>query len=175
MQQKDLRLSGTRQKWFREAFFQAFPRLVWEKGLDVYADVIETLSREGVPHRSIIVGEGPAREMLEKRLPGTIFAGYRKGEDLSAAHASSDIFLFPSETETFGNVTLEAMASGVPTVCADALGSSALVDSGVTGYLAPTADSVAFTDYVRETPSAIWLYEPVNNAIRLGTVAVPTS
>ena len=124
-------------------------RLVWEKGLDVYADVIETLSREGVPHRSIIIGDGPARSILEKRLPGTVFAGYRRGEELSAAYASSDVFLFPSETETFGNVTLEAMASGVATVCADALGSSALVRHGKTGFLAEPGNSAAFTDHVR--------------------------
>ena len=68
--------------------------------------VIENLSREGIPHRSMIIGDGPAKTTLEKRLPGTIFAGYRRGEDLSAAYASSDIFLFPSDTETFGNVTL---------------------------------------------------------------------
>ncbi|TDI75881.1 MAG: glycosyltransferase family 1 protein [Bacteroidetes bacterium] len=133
-----------------EVLISFVSRLVWEKGLDVFADVIETLSREGVPHRSIIVGDGPASELLEKRLPGTIFAGYRRGEDLSAAYASSDIFLFPSETETFGNVTLEAMASGVPTVCADALGSRSLVNSGITGYLAPPADSVSFTNHVRD-------------------------
>ena len=132
-----------------EVLISFVSRLVWEKGLDVFADVIETLSREGIPHRSMIVGDGPAREVLEKRLPGTIFAGYRRGEELSAAHASSDVFLFPSDTETFGNVTLEAMASGVPTVCADALGSRTLVDSGKTGFLAPPADSVAFTDHVR--------------------------
>lgn len=125
-------------------------RLVWEKGLDIYADVIGNLSREGIPHRSIIIGDGPARKTLEKRLPGTIFAGYRRGEDLSAAYASSDVFLFPSDTETFGNVTLEAMASGVPTVCADAFGSRALVSSGKTGYLAPPGNAAVFTDYVRE-------------------------
>ncbi len=132
-------------------------RLVWEKGLDIFADVIENLSREGIPHRSIIIGDGPAKTILEKRLPGTIFAGYRRGEDLSAAYASSDIFLFPSDTETFGNVTLEAMASGVPTVCADAFGSRALVVNGKTGYLAPPGDSAVFTDRVRELVSNIGL------------------
>lgn len=125
-------------------------RLVWEKGLGVFADVIERLSREGIPHRSIIIGDGPARKSLEERLPGTIFAGFRRGEELSAAYASSDVFLFPSETETFGNVTLEAMASGVPTVCADALGSRALVETGKTGYLLPPGDSNVFTSHVRE-------------------------
>ncbi|NNF03332.1 MAG: glycosyltransferase, partial [Rhodothermales bacterium] len=62
----------------------------------------------------------------------------------SAAYASSDIFLFPSETETFGNVTLEAMASGLPTVCADATGSKSLVRHDETGYLVPPGDERAF-------------------------------
>ncbi len=125
-------------------------RLVWEKGLDVFASVIESLSQDGIPHRSVIVGDGPARSAMEERLPGSIFIGYRTGEDLAKAYASSDVFLFPSETETFGNVTLEAMASGLPTVCADATGSNALVLTGNTGYLAPPQDASSFTRHVKE-------------------------
>jgi len=124
-------------------------RLVWEKGLDVYADVIERLERHGVPHRSLIVGDGPAREELEERLPETIFTGYLDGSDLSRAYASSDVFLFPSDTETFGNVTLEAMASGLPTVCANAVGSRDLVDPGTTGVLCEPGNTDTFTDAVR--------------------------
>ena len=125
-------------------------RLVWEKGLDVFATVIESLSRDGIPHRSVIVGDGPVRSVLEERLPGSIFIGFRTGDELARAYASSDVFLFPSETETFGNVTLEAMASGLPTVCADATGSNALVVTGQTGYLAPPQDPAAFTRHVKE-------------------------
>lgn len=125
-------------------------RLVWEKGLGVFADVIESLSRDGIPHRSVIVGDGPARHVLEERLPGTIFVGFKRGEELATAYASSDIFLFPSDTETFGNVTLEAMASGLPTVCADASGSDALVLPGKTGYLVPPGESQQFAVYLRE-------------------------
>ena len=123
-------------------------RLVWEKGLNVFADVIEGLEARGIPHRSLVVGDGPAREGLEARLKHTVFTGYLGGDALARAYASSDVFLFPSDTETFGNVTLEAMASGLPTVCADATGSNALVDHGVTGYLAPAGDAPAFLDYV---------------------------
>lgn len=123
-------------------------RLVWEKGLDVYADVIDRLEAQGIPHRSLIVGDGPVRDELEARLPRTIFTGHLSGHDLARAYASSDLFLFPSDTETFGNVTLEAMASGVPTVCADATGSNALVDDGTTGLLAPAGDTEAFYDAV---------------------------
>jgi len=123
-------------------------RLVWEKGLDVFADVIEALRRRNVPHRSLIVGDGPVRDDLEARLPNAIFTGYLEGDALSRAYASSDVFLFPSDTETFGNVTLEAMASGLPTVCADAVGSRDLVDDGTTGVLCPPGDASAFTDAV---------------------------
>lgn len=131
-----------------EAVVAFVSRLVWEKGLDVYADVIERLERQGVFHRSLIVGDGPAREELESRLPNTIFTGFLEGTELARAYAASDIFLFPSDTETFGNVTLEAMASGLPTVCADAAGSRDLVEDGTTGRLCPPGNVEAFTDAV---------------------------
>lgn len=119
-------------------------RLVLEKGLGIYADVIEGLQAKGYPVRSLIVGDGPARAEIEVRLPKAIFTGYLGGHDLARAYASSDVFLFPSETETFGNVTLEAMASGLPAVCADATGSDALVAHGTTGYLAEPRNSADF-------------------------------
>ncbi len=122
-------------------------RLVWEKGLEVYAKVLEGLRARGIRHRSLIVGDGPIRETLEARLPDTIFTGYLSGGDLARTYASTDVFLFPSATETFGNVTLEAMASGMPAVCADAPGSNSLVAHGETGYLAPTDDADAFLEY----------------------------
>jgi glycosyltransferase involved in cell wall biosynthesis len=125
-------------------------RLVWEKGLDVYADVIERLEQQNVPHRSLVVGDGPAREELEDRLSNTVFTGYLDGDALSRAYASSDVFLFPSDTETFGNVTLEAMASGLPTVCANAAGSRDLVSPETTGFLCEPGATAAFTDAVRQ-------------------------
>lgn len=121
-------------------------RLVWEKGLDVYAESIQTLRERGVQPKSLIVGDGPTRDDLVDRLPDTVFAGHLEGDELSTAYASSDIFLFPSETETFGNVTLEAMASGLPAVCADATGSSTLVEDGQTGFLAEPKNVSAFAD-----------------------------
>lgn len=121
-------------------------RIVWEKGLRVFADVIETLRARGVPHRAMMVGDGPAENELRQRLPDTIFTGYLEGEDLARAYASSDVFLFPSDTETFGNVTLEAMASGLPAVCADATGSRSLVDHGTTGFLATPRDAQSFLE-----------------------------
>jgi glycosyltransferase involved in cell wall biosynthesis len=125
-------------------------RLVMEKGLDVFADTIVRLRARGVPHKVLVIGDGPARGWFEANLPGAIFAGFKTGEALGQALASGDIFFNPSVTETFGNVTLEAMASGLPVVAAGATGSASLVAEGVTGRLVvPTtkeADAIAFAD-----------------------------
>lgn len=124
-------------------------RLVAEKGLDVVEEVGKRLRSCACGHRMLIVGDGPARSNLERQLPEAIFTGHLGGSELATAYASSDVFLFPSETETFGNVTLEAMASGVPAVCADATGSNALVEHGETGYLARPNDAADFEEHVR--------------------------
>jgi phosphatidylinositol alpha 1,6-mannosyltransferase len=132
----------------REVVVTFVSRLVAEKGLDVLANVIEGLESRGIPHRTVVVGDGPARGELERRLARTIFTGRLEREMLATAYASSDVFLFPSTTETFGNVTLEAMSSGLPTVCAAATGSRTLVHEGLTGYLVPPGDSESFLDRV---------------------------
>src|SRR5690625_2324971 len=70
-------------------------------------------------------------------LPEAVFTGFLSGEGLATSYASADLFFFPSDTETFGNVTLEAMASGLPCVVADATGSKSLVEHGINGFIAP--------------------------------------
>lgn len=123
-------------------------RLVMEKGLDVFAACVAELARRKVAHRVLVVGEGPAREAFAKVVPGAVFAGFQSGADLGRAVASMDVLLNPSVTETFGNVTLEAMASGVPVVAARATGSSSLVVDGETGRLVSPGDAAAFADAV---------------------------
>ncbi|WP_294189989.1 glycosyltransferase family 1 protein [uncultured Sphingomonas sp.] len=110
-------------------------RLVLEKGLGVFADVIAALRERGVRHRVIVVGEGPAREWFAGRAPEAAFAGFQSGDDLGRAVASMDILFNPSVTETWGQVTSEAMAAGVPVVAARATGAVDLVQDGVTGFL----------------------------------------
>lgn len=110
-------------------------RLVMEKGLDVFSDSIDQLARRGVAHRVMVVGEGPAHDWFTERLPQAVFTGFQGGADLGRAVASMDVLFNPSVTETFGNVTLEAMACGVPVVAAAATGSQSLVDDGVSGRL----------------------------------------
>jgi glycosyltransferase involved in cell wall biosynthesis len=115
-------------------------RLVLEKGLGVFADVIAALERRGVKHKVLVVGEGPAREWFAERVPDAVFAGFQSGDNLGRAVASMDVFFNPSVTETFGNVTLEAMAAGVPVAAARATGAIDLVVEGETGFLIDPAD-----------------------------------
>ena len=119
-------------------------RLVKEKRLATLTDMFHRLDVAGVPHRAMIVGDGPEREALRAELPGALFLGFLTGDALPDAYANADVFVFPSDTETFGSVTLEAMASGLPTVCADATGSRSIVAPGETGFLEPATDGEAF-------------------------------
>ncbi len=111
-------------------------RLVMEKGLDVFSDS-DRPARPGARSatRCWSSAKGPARDWFEKRLPDAVFAGFQRGADLGRAVASMDMLFNPSVTETFGNVTLEAMAAGLPVVAAIATGSESLVTDGVTGRL----------------------------------------
>lgn len=125
-------------------------RLVWEKNLKLYSDVLNQLMQTNDHVKAMVVGEGPAGEELKQILPNAVYTGFLTGDDLSKAYANSDIFFFPSDTETFGNVTLEAMASGLPCVVADAVGSKSLVDHKENGYLAPVEKSDLFYSYINK-------------------------
>jgi glycosyltransferase involved in cell wall biosynthesis len=94
--------------------------------------------------RLVFVGDGPLRAELMARFPQAVFAGTRTGADLAAHYASADVFLFPSLTETFGNVTLEAMASGLAVVAYDYAGAAAAIRHGENGLLVPFGDAAGF-------------------------------
>jgi len=115
-------------------------RLVWEKDLRTLAEAHRILCAQRNDLAFVLVGDGPIRPELEALMPGAVFLGQRSGAELSTAYASSDVFVFPSTTETFGNVTIEAMASGLPPVCARQGGSSGLIHNGSTGLLAAPCD-----------------------------------
>lgn len=121
-------------------------RLVWEKDLQTVVDTLKKVFDNESNVSALIVGDGPARKELEYMMPKAHFTGFLSGEELARAYASSDIFFFPSDTETFGSVTLEALASGVPAVVADATGSKSLVESGVNGLLIPPKKPGEFAD-----------------------------
>ena len=94
--------------------------------------------------RLVIVGDGPLRAALQRAHPDLLFCGVHTGEPLATHYASADVFLFPSETETFGNVTLEAMASGLAVVAYDYAAARMHIAHGETGVLVPLGDARAF-------------------------------
>jgi glycosyltransferase involved in cell wall biosynthesis len=121
-------------------------RVVIEKGLDVFSDAIHAFAKRGLNHHVLVIGEGPARPWFEAQLPDAIFLGQQTGDNLARALASSDVFLNPSVTEAFGNVTLEAMACALPVVAAVATGATNLVRDGETGTLVDPCDLDGFAD-----------------------------
>jgi phosphatidylinositol alpha 1,6-mannosyltransferase len=121
-------------------------RLVREKDLADLVEVDRILHERRVQFRFVLVGDGPMREELEAALPNAHFAGHRTGEALARWYASSDVFVFPSTTETFGNVVLEALASGLPAVVVNRGGPPDQIQHGETGFIARANDPVDLAD-----------------------------
>jgi len=121
-------------------------RIVMEKGLDVFADAIHAFAPLGLKYRVLVIGEGPARAWFEQQLPNAIFTGQQTGADLARALASADVFLNPSITEAFGNVTLEAMACALAVIAAESTGATNLVHPDQTGTLVDGAEPEEFAD-----------------------------
>ncbi len=120
-------------------------RLAPEKNLGDLLTAFEAVRSVAPGARLVLVGDGPARASLQQRCPDALFAGVRRGDDLAAHYASADLFLFPSLTETFGNVVPEAMASGLAVVAYDCAAAGQLVRHAASGLLARPGDSHGFT------------------------------
>ncbi len=121
-------------------------RIVWEKGLRTLVRALRWMRNRGVDFRTLIVGDGAQKNWLQKQLPDAQFTGFLTHDALACAYASSDLFLYPSTTDTFGNVTLEAMASGLPVVGARAPGTRTLVQHGESGILVAPDDPRALAE-----------------------------
>ncbi|HVO94159.1 MAG TPA: glycosyltransferase family 1 protein [Terriglobales bacterium] len=119
-------------------------RLAAEKNLSLAVEAYRAMQRVNRAVKFVLVGDGPLRAALQKHHPDLIFSGVQSGEQLARHYASADVFLFPSETETFGNVTLEAMASGLVVVAYDYAAAHLHVRDGATGVLASRGDAAAF-------------------------------
>lgn len=121
-------------------------RLVWEKDVRTFIDSVKRARRQDDRIKILIGGDGPIRQEVEEELPEAVFTGYKSGEDLARVYAAGDIFCFPSDTETFGKVSIEAMACGLPAVVADAPGSRSLVKHGETGFHVAPQDADGFAE-----------------------------
>jgi glycosyltransferase involved in cell wall biosynthesis len=131
-------------------------RLAPEKNLDLAVAAFERIAALSPGARMLWIGDGPSRAELQRQNPRHLFAGVLRGEALACHFASADLFLFPSVTETFGNVTLEAMASGL-TVCAfDYAAAHEHIENGVSGELAAFAHAGEFVR-LAEKATRDWL------------------
>jgi len=140
-------------------------RIAPEKNMDLVLETYEAMRHANPRVKLVVVGDGPERLRLQQRYPDAIFAGTRHGSDLAAHYASSDIFLFPSLTETYGNVTVEALASGLAVVAFDYAAARQHIRHGENGVTVPAGDREGF---VR---AAIALMSDSGRRVRLGDAA----
>lgn len=138
-------------------------RLAAEKNLDLLVSTFQALQRQRAGQRLklIVVGDGPQRDSLQRQLPDALFCGIQRGETLAEHYASGDLFLFPSLSETFGNVLLEAMAAGLGVVAFDQAAAAQHVEHGHSGMLASADDQRTFIE------AANWLIEDRENLRRV--------
>jgi glycosyltransferase involved in cell wall biosynthesis len=132
-------------------------RVSKEKDLNLLAEIMPALREKAPEFTLAIVGEGPYRAELEKLLPDAIFTGILTGRELGVAYASADLFVFPSTTDTYGNVVVEAMAAGLPVAVSDIGGPRELVKSSLMGRILPARDNAAWinglTEMLQKRPS----------------------
>jgi glycosyltransferase involved in cell wall biosynthesis len=119
-------------------------RIAREKNIGLAIEAFQAIKRQRPEARLVFVGDGPERAHLEQKHPEFVFAGAHTGEALGAHYASGDLFLFPSLTETFGNVVLEAMSSGLAVVAYRTAAAGEIIDHGRNGLLAPPDDRIEF-------------------------------
>ncbi len=130
-------------------------RLAPEKNIDDLMLAFAAIRSAQPRARLVLVGDGPSRAALQARFPAVIFAGMQRGDDLARHYASGDLFVFPSVTETFGNVVVEAMASGMPVLAYDCAAASLVVRTGVNGALAPVGDRAGFVRHANALAVAL--------------------
>ncbi len=119
-------------------------RLAHEKNINLAIEAYRQMLNQNEDLKFIIIGDGPLYNELRRKNPDIIFCGIHRGKALARYYASADIFLFPSETETFGNVTLEAMASGLAVLAYDYAAAKMHISNGSNGHVVPVGDSCAY-------------------------------
>lgn len=139
-------------------------RLVWEKNLQTLIEIYQEIQRRQLPYNFILIGDGTARTEAERQMPTALFLGKQPHNFVCQAYASADIFVFPSVSETYGNVIIEAMASGLPAIIADQGGSAELVEHGVTGFKAEANNAALYVDYIVKLLESPLLYKSIQKA-----------
>jgi glycosyltransferase involved in cell wall biosynthesis len=145
-------------------------RISREKDLDLLAAAYRLLRDEGLPVQLFVVGHGPYSDAFAKSLPEAFFTGYLRGNELAAAYASADIFVFPSTTDTFGNVILEAQACGLPVVVSDSGGPKELVQDKGNGLITKSHDVEDFARAIRALVTNPALRERMGKSARNSVV-----
>src|SRR5213595_2436325 len=145
-------------------------RISREKDLDFLATAYTRLRAEGLAVQLFVVGHGPYSEAFAKSLPEAIFTGYLTGNELAAAYASADIFVFPSTTDTFGNVILEAQACGLPVVVSDSGGPKELVQDTANGLITKSHDVEDFVHAIRALVTDSALRERMGRSARQSVI-----
>jgi glycosyltransferase involved in cell wall biosynthesis len=148
---------GLRQSWGADETTPValyVGRVAAEKNLELLTRAFAAFRRTHPLAPSVVVGDGPKLKSLQEEHPEFHYAGARTGNDLAMHYASADVFLFPSITETFGNVVLEAMASGLMTVAYDYAAPRLLIRNGENGFLAAFNDDEAFLDQSQASAAA---------------------
>ncbi|MGJ4753385.1 glycosyltransferase family 4 protein [Leptospira kmetyi] len=121
-------------------------RIAAEKNIELCIQAFRKIQESNPNAKMVLVGEGPLKDSLENKNPDLIFCGLKKGEDLARHYASGDLFLFPSMTETFGNVVLEAMASGLGLVAYKYAAANSYLEHGVSAFLPRFGKEQEFID-----------------------------
>src|SRR5881394_17058 len=141
-------------------------RISREKDLDLLAAAYRRLRDEGLPVQLFIVGHGPYSDAFAESLPEAFFTGYLRGKELATAYASADVFVFPSTTDTFGNVILEAQACGLPVIVSDSGGPKELVEDKSNGLITKSHDVEDFTRAIRALVTDSALRERMGKSAR---------
>lgn len=141
-------------------------RLASEKNIELLATTMAAMQRANPSLVQVLVGDGPARRNIAQRLPDAVFTGFQKGEALARHYASADMFIFPSLSETFGNVVPEAMASGLAVVAFDHAAAKELITDDVDGRLVSPEDSDGFIQAASELCQQPALYARLGRQAR---------
>lgn len=140
-----------RERWRvseREIVLLYVGRVSREKGLALLPELLYRLRALGVRHRMVVAGDGPYRKALQEELPDAVFTGLVNRTEVASVFASADVFVFPSMTDTAGNVVLEAQASGLPVVVSSVGGPCEQMRPEVTGVVCDSANARSWAEAI---------------------------